>query len=90
MKTNYLTNCVCWPANEVDALHDLIDSSIEITRKTFISHVDTKEFKELQKELGYSRDFYMKDDWHVKYFKSTLKWQPAYGFTHSCIEYIFQ
>jgi len=80
-------------ANKPDGLISMIDNSIEITRRTFLSKVDRDEFENLTSRLGYSLHLKwgltMKDDFHVTYHRSKLRGERVYYFRHSAIEYIF-
>ncbi len=92
----YYNNCVSWPRRDVHAeggLSDMIDDAIEITRKTFLNHVDRNEMEYLEISLGYSKHhsqgLTMAGDWHVSYHRSRLHGKRAYYFNNSCIEYVF-
>ena len=92
----FYTNCVNWPASDVHAdggLIDLIDGAKEITRSSFLRHVDREQMRALEMELGYSvrRDggSTMNRDYHVSYHRSKLHGQTVYLFKHSAIEYVF-
>ncbi len=89
-------NCVGWPSEDVfcpGGLSDLIDERIQISRRTFLRHVDRAELYELESSLSYERyaqrGLTMAGDYHVEYFRSTLHGQRVYGFRHSAIEYVF-
>jgi class 3 adenylate cyclase len=60
-----------------------------VSRATFARAVGPEEWKRVQKELGYDRDFSISRDWHVGYDKGTYRGVPAYWLTHSAIEWIF-
>ena len=89
-KKHYLINCI---SAEGDDIRDMIDVSTEITRKTFLSHVDRFDMVEIERGLGYAigteRGLHMAKDWAVRYYKSTYKGQPCVYFDHSCIEYVW-
>lgn len=96
MKYKFYANCVGWPKNDVDCdggLCDLIDAIILITRRTFLSKIDKKEFAKMELKLAYvkhhSQGLTMSADWHVSYFKSKLHGNRVYGFSHSAIEYVY-
>ena len=85
----YRYNCVYAP--DIHELNHIVDNRRIISRRTFIRRVDEAERKNVEEMLGYSRDFPIKKDWHVAYFKSrTLRGVPVYVLCHSGIEYIFQ
>lgn len=90
---HYSCSCVNWPPADVGGLHDLIDESQQITRRTFLAHVEPIERKTVEYVLGYaahpSGGLTMAGDWHVQYFRSRLHGRRVYGFVHSAIEYVF-
>ena len=89
----YYENCVGWPKHDIDALIEMVDGGIDITRRTFRKHVDKSDLECLELELRYathpSRGLTMAGDYHVGYHRSKLHGKTAYYFTHSCIEYVF-
>ena len=92
----YYNNCVSWPSYDVSrngGLSDMIDNAIEITRKTFLKHVNKYDLKGLGMDLGYaehpSQGLTMAGDWHVSYHRSKLHDKRVYYFAHSSIEYVF-
>jgi len=90
---SYYNNCVNWPKGDIDGLHEIVDNSQTITRKTFLKHVNYKELKHIEKGLGYSlksnHGLTMAGDWCVSYHKSILHGKTVYFFCYSSIEYIF-
>jgi len=92
MKLKFFNNCVGWPARDVNAeggLCDLISECRQITRETFLRHVDREDRKAVERGLGYGPDFPMSRDWHVGYYRSKLHGRRVYLFKHSAIEYVF-
>lgn len=92
----YINNCVNWPHEDVHAeggLVDMIDSAIEVTRRTFLKHADQETVRELERDLGYEKHprngLTMAGDYHVRYYRSKLHGEVAYFFKHSAIEYVF-
>lgn len=85
----YFSNCVNWNPTDVDGLIDMVNSSREITRETFLRNVFKKDRKELEISLGYDNQFHIKNDYHVRYYKSKLHNKVAYYLRHSAIEYVF-
>lgn len=92
----YYNNCVNWPRRDVSAeggLIDMVDLSIEISRKTFLKHTDRDDLKALESSLGYSEHhkhgLTMAGDWAVSYHRSKLHKKTVYYFRHSAIEYVF-
>ncbi|MCP4393391.1 MAG: hypothetical protein GY804_03860 [Alphaproteobacteria bacterium] len=91
------SNCVGWDSSDVHkegGLCDLIDQAIDITRKTFLKHVDKDELKEIERNFGYdshhSQGLTMAQDWHVSYHRSKHHQETVYFFKHSGIEYVFK
>jgi hypothetical protein len=91
-KLPFFSNCVGWPL-PVPELQEMIDTSKTISRATFLKHVDPEQMKQLEEELGYTRDprqgLTMAQDYHVSYEKSTLRGCPAVFFVWSAIEHVF-
>lgn len=92
----FYNNCVNWHDDDVDAdggLCDMIDNATDITRETFLKHVDLAALAKLEGELSYARQpsqgLTMAKDWHVTYHRSKLHGQTVYYFRHSAIEYVF-
>jgi len=95
-KYQFFTNCVNWPASDVHTdggLIYLIDDAKDITRSTFLKHVDRDQMRALEMDLGYSVSrnggLTMSRDYHVSYHRSKLHGQTVYLFKHSAIEYVF-
>ena len=89
MVYRFYNNCVNWPRQDVPALLDMVDSSIDITRATFLKHVDRDELQKLESALGYDHYLSMAQDWHVSYHRSRLHGRRVYYFKWSGIEYVF-
>lgn len=84
----YRYSCVA-PSSRKE-LDFIIENSRDITRATFVKNVGTESYKELEIDLGYSKDFKLKNDQYVSYHKSkTPKGRTVYYCTHSSIEYIY-
>jgi hypothetical protein len=90
---NYRTNCVNTPPGDVPELRRMIDRAIDVTRRTFLQHVNREQLAELESQLGYerhaSRGLTMASDWHVSYHRSKWRGQTCYYFRHSAIEFYF-
>jgi hypothetical protein len=86
----YLVNCVGCSSSPtwVRYLNAMIDTSTEISTRTFQKHCD---YEDIERQLGYGRDIglWLSTDWHVGFYKSTFGGLPVYYFVHSAIEYIF-
>ena len=86
----FVTNCVGAIGEDIN---DMTDVSTQITRKTFLKHIDKQELKSIEEKLGYMSHYKqgltMSRDYHVSYWKSKYQDKPCVYFAHSCIEYIF-
>lgn len=86
----YLTNCV---DSTAEAIGDMLDSSREITRRTFLKYVDRDNMRETELALGYvahpSQGLTMAGDFHVCYHKGRYRGQRCIFFVWSAIEHIF-
>ncbi len=90
----FSADCTSWP-DTLDELNAIIDSSIEISRTTFMQRVHRGDLKKLEKHLGYeihwNKGMTMASDWHVSYHRGRkLNGNYVYFFKHSCIEFIFE
>lgn len=92
----YLNNCVGWNKRAVHCdggLIDMIDNSLDITRETFLKHVDKAAIQDISDNLGYARHYKqgltMNADWCVSYHRSKLFGNVVYYLRHSGIEYVF-
>lgn len=93
----FFSNCVGWPEDDVHdegGLCDMIEVAHDITRATFLKHVDRASRIDIERGLGYAPHdpdavLTMKRDWHVSYHRSMLHGQRVYFFKHSAIEYVF-
>jgi hypothetical protein len=77
------------PGSTYEDIQSLQEHEIPVTMATFRSRVGSRQWKWIQQVLGYDRDFPISKDWHVGYFRSVYRGQPAYFLRHSRIEYIF-
>lgn len=92
-RLRFFSDCVNWPEDQVDDLNAMIRAGKDISRKTFLKSVDPEEMKELEQRLGYERDprkgLTMANDYHIGYYKSTVRGCPAVYFVWSAIEHVF-
>lgn len=96
MSYTFHSTCVGWPEDDVHCkggLVSMIDNAIDITRATFLRHVDRDDLTERERGLGYSwhwrNGLTMAGDYHVSYHRSTLHGKRVYFFRHSAIEHVF-
>lgn len=86
----YYGNCVSFP-DPLPDLVSMIDSGVEITRRTFLRHVHRGNLKALEKSLGYKKGVLeMASDQCVSYWKGRLCGREVVWFCHSSIEYVFK
>jgi len=91
---DYWKSCVDFCGRTgIEALQEMISDSIEITRRTFMKHVNTDTVASMAQSMGYEADgrkgLSLAADWHVCYFRSKFKGKRVYYMRHSSIEYIF-
>jgi hypothetical protein len=67
----------------------MIDREIDITRRTFLKHVDRDDLRDLETALGYGSWLHMASDGTVSYYRSKLHGKTVYYFRQSAIEYVF-
>lgn len=85
----YLSSCVNWNPDDIEALTQLVDNARQISRESFTYRVSTEDRLDLESRLGYTRSFPIAHDWAVTYWSGRLHGRPAYFLTHSAIEYVF-
>ena len=81
----YLTNCVSSTAGKID---DMIDLAREIKYEAFVRNVGMEEIYQIfpfYENCGLK----LKNDWHVRYFRSKYMGKKCVYMVHSAIEYIF-
>jgi hypothetical protein len=88
------SSCVQWDREDLDTLHALIENAQDISRRTFLQHVDRGDLRNCEDELSYERHprrgLTMAEDWHVSYHRSHCeRFGRVYYFRHSAIEYVF-
>lgn len=80
----YQYNCVS--PLDIEELTHIVENSIEITYRTFITKVDRQTVEDFNKGFCIPLD----KDWSVSFHKSTTpEGKIVYYFRHSGIEYIF-
>ena len=93
MKYRFYSDCVSWPRNQVNELCECIDDAIDISRKTFLKHVDRVEQESIERSLEYAghwkQGLTAAADWGIRYQRSKLNGTRVYMFVQSGIEYIF-
>lgn len=87
----FVTTCV--NAGIGKDIDDMVDRSRDISRRTFLKHVDRNNLKEIEGNLGYadhpSKGLTMAGDYHVSYAKSKFRGKPCVFFIWSAIEHVF-
>lgn len=91
MTMKFETTCVL--CGDGAAINQMVETSRDISRRTFLRHVNMDSFREIENDLGYARTardgLTMAKDWHVTYHKSTWRGRQCVFFVWSAIEYIF-
>jgi len=86
----FVTDCI---HSDGWSIRGMIDESRDISRRTFLQHVDRENLREVELRLGYSdhpsHGLTMAGDYHVSYSKSVYRGRPCVYFTWSAIEHIF-
>ncbi len=81
------------PGRETQELIKMIDTATDVTRRTFLKHVDHDNLATVAEALGYSKHpsqgLTMAGDWHINYSRSTYYGRRVYFFKWSGIEHIF-
>jgi hypothetical protein len=70
-----------------EAIHDMVDKSVEITYGTFLKYVGPKQIREVFPSYGHGLT--LGNDYHVRFHKSRWYGIPCVFVVHSAIEYIF-
>ena len=84
MKATYLTCCVNSPARFIQTM---IDKAREITCNTFLRRVgiEVEGFGYVRRGKGLK----LRDDYHVRFYKSKYRGKLCYYMVHSAIEYVY-
>jgi DNA repair protein RadC len=82
----FVTDCIGSTYEDISALKE---TGEDVSRTAFARALGPEAWKEIQKELGYGRDFPISRDWHVGYYRGTYRGVPAYYLVWSGIEHIF-
>jgi len=86
----YLTNCTNASGRSIN---NMVNIAREISYKTFCKYVSQETMQELfpTYSWGNKRDggLYIKDDFAVRFYKSTYCGKKCVYIEHSAIEYIF-
>ena len=89
----YYNNCVSWPSSDVYApggLSDMIQSGIEITRRTFQKNVGASALAAFELSMGYPcGQLTRENDYAVSHHRGKLHGHRVYWVRHSAIEYVF-
>ena len=89
-KMHYLTNCTC---GDGDGITDMVDIARDITYRTFCKYVSQESLQELFPSYSFGNDrskgIYLKNDYSVRFYKSTYRGKKCVFITWSCIEFVF-
>ena len=70
-------------------ISEMMDSALDITFETFAKHVDIKRVQEIF-GYGHNQGLFLRNDWHVRFYRSKWRGRRCYIMKHSGIEYIYQ
>jgi len=93
VRYRYYSDCVHWPRNDVHhigGLTDMVNSDIQVCRRTLLRNVGRELVKELETSLGYPigrRSMASYCD--VSYWRGKLHGDRVYWVTWSAIEHVF-
>jgi hypothetical protein len=84
----------CCVNSDGPSITAMVDNARDITRRTFLRHVDRDNLASVEASLKYDTGterggLRMSKDYHVSYHRSTYRGRPCVYFRHSAIEYIF-
>jgi hypothetical protein len=81
-------SCVnCPDGKELDGI---LERNEEITLQEFRMQIGEHSYRELEKQLGYTKEFQMKEDRYVTYHQSSLEdGRLVVYMCHSAIEYVY-
>ena len=86
----YTLSCAGDGRKETEALRL---AAKEVTREAFLHYVFIPDMSFREKVLGYAVNpndgILMRDDYHVRYYRSTFGGEPCVFFVHSAVEYLF-
>lgn len=87
---HYLTSRFDVPPQDMPGLTNMIRNACQINLEGFRRHCHTADW---ERRMGYSRirgsGLLLRNDWHVRYYRSAWKGRPCYYAVHSAIEYIW-
>lgn len=85
----FVIDCVHSTTEDID---NLTENAEEVSFEEFLSHVNQKEFEEIERNMGYPANEHLQrlgDDYAVSFWHGTFRGVDAYYFDHSRIEYVF-
>lgn len=85
--------CVDFSQHDVGDLTDMIDAGEEVTYEFLTHNVGLRTIQEVFPDYNWTRNpangLIMKDDYHVRYYRSVFAGNPCFFVVHSAIEFIF-
>lgn len=79
--------------SSADLIGPMVDTAIEVSRRTFLKHVDRSSLSLVEMALGYAdhpgHGLTMAGDFHVAYYRSKFCGYRCYYFVWSAIEHVF-
>ena len=86
----FITDCISAKGPDISAM---TETAIDITRRTFLKHVNREDLDLLAVGMGYQRHpqqgLTMAADYSVSYHRSKYQSRRCYYFCWSAIEYVF-
>lgn len=82
----YVMSCPDSTYEDIQALKETEDA---IGLRAFARAIGPTQWKDLQRQLQYDRDFPISRDWHVGYYRGVFRGVPCYFMRHSGIEHIY-
>ena len=91
MNYYYETNCVNSTAS---AINNMVERSMKVSYRTLMAKVGRDTVRAVYPFNTYAwgrneEGLRLKDDWHVRYYRSMYEDRPCYYIDHSAIEYVF-
>ena len=87
--SRFLNSCPQIPPSKGEALNRALEEGTQVSRITFERRIGKAAAGALNRALGYNRNFPIKRDWHVRYWKVKLAGCLVYLMQHSAIEHMY-
>ena len=87
--SRFLNSCPHISEEQGEELRQAMENGTQVSRITFERRIGKAAAGELNRALGYNRNFPIKRDWHVRYWKVKLDGCLVYLMRHSAIEHMY-